>query len=196
MAHSTHGASDSRICRTHGLSRYSRSSPPVSANMPPRRGRGALRRSSTPPCAALLVEHFPEPSVPMKAACGCSTKSAHASSSPASTTVAPNAANFVGHYPPAAQRGDDQHGRLPPSNRSAKTRSTRTSGTTRSSTTNSRLRTCAMLAVPLYFAGELRGVISAVQLRLAGFAGAGAAGFHSATPPRPCNWRALHPRAP
>jgi len=28
-----------------------------------------------------------------------------------------------------------------------------------------RLRTCAMLAVPLYFAGELRGVVSAVQLR-------------------------------
>ena len=30
------------------------------------------------------------------------------------------------------------------------------------------LTTCAMLAVPLYFAGELRGVISAVQLRAAG----------------------------
>ncbi len=29
------------------------------------------------------------------------------------------------------------------------------------------LRTCAMLAVPFYFAGELRGVISAVQLKAA-----------------------------
>lgn len=30
------------------------------------------------------------------------------------------------------------------------------------------LQTCAMLATPLYFAGELRGVISAVQLRVPG----------------------------
>ena len=30
------------------------------------------------------------------------------------------------------------------------------------------LQTCAMLATPLYFAGELRGVISAVQLRAPG----------------------------
>ncbi len=32
------------------------------------------------------------------------------------------------------------------------------------------LLTCAMLATPLYFGGELRGVISAVQLKPAGFA--------------------------
>lgn len=39
------------------------------------------------------------------------------------------------------------------------------------------LVTCAMLAVPFYFADEMRGVISAVQLRRAGDAAADPAGF-------------------
>jgi hypothetical protein len=39
------------------------------------------------------------------------------------------------------------------------------------------LQTCAMLATPLYFAGELRGVISAVQLRASGEGEAEPPGF-------------------
>lgn len=37
--------------------------------------------------------------------------------------------------------------------------------------------TCAMLATPLYFAGELRGVLSAVQLQAAGFPDSEPPGF-------------------
>ena len=39
------------------------------------------------------------------------------------------------------------------------------------------LQTCAMLAVPLYFAGELRGVMSAVQLAAAGTEAVSRPGF-------------------
>lgn len=39
------------------------------------------------------------------------------------------------------------------------------------------LLTCSMLAVPFYFVGEIRGVISAVQLKQAGSAEADPAGF-------------------
>ena len=39
------------------------------------------------------------------------------------------------------------------------------------------LQTCAMLAVPLYFAGELRGVMSAVQLTAAGTEAVSRRGF-------------------
>jgi len=77
----------------------------------------------------------------------------------------PNAANFVGHFRQSVRSGMISmivSTELP----LCENEVSRNQLQDKSLDQKLGLQTCAMLAAPLYFAGELRGVISAVQLRV------------------------------
>jgi len=92
----------------------------------------------------------------------------------------PNAANFVGHFRQSVRSGmigmivstelplcENEVGRNQQQDKALDQKLG--------------LQTCAMLATPLYFAGELRGVLSAVQLRVPG-----------SSDPEPCGFSPEH----
>ena len=128
----------------------------------------------------------------MKARCGCSTTSRNYLIPRFNT--GPNAASFVGQFRQSVRAGMISmivSTELPLcENDVAKNQQQ-----DKSLDQKLGLQTCAMLATPLYFAGELRGVISAVQLRAPGAEAPEPPGFSRSISSPATDRRVLLPRS-